>query len=88
MHDWILGGRIGPVPITVSEAQEFGLGEMVAQLASLGQSPLESLAGPLDPVILTGANSNVKFNDTALLVELETKAVAQRNKAKIRYNLC
>lgn len=83
MHDWIMGGRIGPVPISVAEAEEFGLGEMVTKLASLGQSPLEMLAGPMDPVVLSDDN-NFSLNDSSLLSSLEDMAAAHREKASIR----
>ena len=87
MHDWIIGGRLGPVPVSVTEAEEFGLGTMVSQLASLGQSSLQMLAGPLDSVVLTGANSTVFLNDSTVLETLEEMAKTQREKAKIRYLL-
>ena len=41
MRDWIHNGRVGPIPVSVEEAEEFGLGEMLQQLQALGSSSLE-----------------------------------------------
>lgn len=84
MYDWIMSGRVGPVPVSISDANEYGLGPMVTELSLLGQSSLEMLAGPMQEIVLGGANSTINITDTAILTELEEMALAQKEKATVR----